>query len=61
MSTAEEDERDTLLADVMRDATSYQSTDTAEKVIERLATALRSDHQKLRQFAKENGVRLKRG
>ena len=58
-STADEDERDTLLADVMKNATASQSKDMAEEVVARLAVvALRSDHQKLRQFGKENGVRL---
>ena len=60
-STSDEDARDTLLADVLRNATAGQSKETAEAVVARLATALQSDHQKLRQFAKENGVRLKRG
>lgn len=60
-STADESERDTLLANLMKDATANQSKGTAEIVIEALARALRSDLQKLRQFGKENGVRLKRG
>jgi hypothetical protein len=57
-STAEESERDMLLANLMKDATANQSKDTTKKVLEALATALRSDLQKIRQFGKENGVRL---
>ena len=50
-----------LLANLMKDATANQSKDTAEKVVAALASALRSDLQKIRQFGKENGVWLKRG
>jgi hypothetical protein len=60
-STADEGNRDTLLANLMSNATAHQSKDTAEKIVELLARRLQTDHQKLREFGKENGVRLKRG
>jgi hypothetical protein len=60
-STADEDRRDAMLAELMKNATAHQSKDTAEKIVERLASGLQSDPQRLRQFGKENGVRLKRG
>jgi hypothetical protein len=60
-STADEDSRDAFLTELLSNATAYQSTDTAEKIVDALAKGLRSDRQKLRQFGKENGVRLKPG
>jgi hypothetical protein len=60
-STADEEHRNEMLGEFMRNATAGQSKDTVEMIVERLATALRTDHQKLRQFGKQNGVRLKRG
>lgn len=59
-STADEDRRDTMLCEVLRNATDGQSPETAELIIERMATALKTECEKLREFAKENGVRLKR-
>ncbi|MGA7640078.1 MAG: hypothetical protein WCB00_24310 [Candidatus Acidiferrales bacterium] len=60
-STADEDSRDVFLTDLLNNATAYQSTDTAEKIVKLLANSLQTDHERLRQFGKENGVRLKRG
>jgi hypothetical protein len=60
-STADDDNRNALPTDLMHNATDQQSKDTAEKIVELLAFRLQTDLQKLRQFGKENGVRLKRG
>jgi hypothetical protein len=58
-STADEDRRDVMLSEMLKNATNGQSRDTAEKIVKRLAEALKSDHKNLRKFAKQCGVRLK--
>src|SRR5271169_6742005 len=58
-STADEDSRDTLLTELMNNATAHQSKDTTEKILKLLAGGLRTDHEKLRQFAKDIGIALK--
>jgi hypothetical protein len=60
-STADEGIQNQMLIDLLRNATDHCSRDAAEEFIERLAILLQSDHKLLRQFARENGVRLKRG
>lgn len=57
-STADEDRRDAMLSELLNNATAYQSKHTAKKIVQQLAVALRSDYEKLKQFGKENGVRL---
>ena len=60
-STADESIRNQMLTDLLRNATDHCSREAAEEFIERLAMLLRSDHKLLRQFARESGVRLRRG
>lgn len=60
-STADEDVRDNMLIEWLQNGTYKQSKDTAEEIVARLADSLKTDLGTLRKFAKENGVRLKKG
>lgn len=60
-STSDEAKRDAMLLDLLQNGTAHQSKETAEEVVRIAATNLKADHETLRRFAKENGVRLKRG
>jgi hypothetical protein len=60
ISTADDLRRDMMLAELLLNATAHQSKETAEKVVARLAAALKSDLVMLRSFAKQAGVRLKK-
>ncbi|HMD30814.1 MAG TPA: hypothetical protein VKG84_02810 [Candidatus Acidoferrales bacterium] len=60
-STADADHQDQLLADLLRNATVHTSIQAAEEVVSRLARDTNSDVISLRAFAKQCGVRLKRG
>jgi hypothetical protein len=61
VSTANEETRDGILLDPIKNATANQSVETTEEILQTLAVRLRLDHQKLRKFAKQNGIRIKRG
>lgn len=60
-STADEDARDLLLHDLIKNGTDHQSKETADVFIQAVAHYLHSDLQALRAFAKQIGVRLPRG
>lgn len=55
-STADEEKRDTLLRDML--TTENVTPEYTEELIKILSDYLRCDHTRLRDFAKENGVRL---
>jgi hypothetical protein len=58
-STADEDRRDRMLADLLKNGTANVSRESAEDYIRFLARYLESEPNLVREFAKENGVRLK--
>src|SRR5882724_1239439 len=58
-SVSSEEIRNKMLTDFLRNATENTSRENAEEVIRCLSERLRSDHQSLRRFAKQSGVRLK--
>lgn len=59
-SAANEEIRNTMLREWLADATYGHSRETNEDVIQAVAYGLRCPLEPLRQFAKENGIRLKR-
>jgi hypothetical protein len=61
VSTASEEGRNAMFSDILRNATFAQSEETNERFIEWLASKLRCDIAQVRRYAKENGVRLKKG
>jgi hypothetical protein len=58
--TADEDVRDSQLSEFLHTATDHTSTDATEAVLDTLAKHLRCDLKALREFAKQNGIKLKR-
>jgi hypothetical protein len=60
-STADAHRQDQLLTDLLQNATVHTSVQAAEEVVSRLARDTNSDLSSLREFAKQRGVRLKRG
>ncbi len=60
-STADADRQDAILADLLRNATVHTSIASAEEVVAKLAKDTKSDVVLLREFAKQCGVRLRRG
>jgi len=60
-STANEDARNLLLHDLLKNGTDHQSKETADAFIKAVAYHFHSDLQTLRRFAKQIGVRLPRG
>src|SRR5271157_719644 len=60
-STADVEKQNRMLFDLLRNATARQSADSAEDVISALASSLNSDKELLREFARQNGIRLRRG
>lgn len=60
-SSANDDVRNEMLTGLMKNGTDNQSKESAENLVRYVAQWLQTDHVKLRAFAKENGVRLKRG
>ena len=54
------EDQNRLLAEWLQDATYLQSPETAEEIMLALAERTRGNLDLLRQFAKQNGVRLKR-
>jgi len=57
--TGDEDVRDRQLSEFLHCVTDHTSTDSTEKVLKRLAQSLHCDYEKMRQFAKENGIKVK--
>jgi hypothetical protein len=55
-----EDIRDQQLDEFLHRLTDNTSTDSTEQMLECMAGYLRCDPRKMRQFAKESGVKLKR-
>ena len=58
-SAKSEDIRNQMLAAWLHDVTDNTSRENAEEVIKTLSVYLRTDHELLRKFAKQQGVRLK--
>ena len=52
--------QNTMLADLLFNATYKQSTEAAEEVIDALCKSLGADREKLRGFARQIGIKLKR-
>ena len=59
-STPSEENQNTMLREWLERATYLQSPATTEEVVAALAYALRCPLEPLREFAKANGIRLKR-
>lgn len=55
---ADEDERNEILADLLDNATSGQSKEKNDETVKCFAELLRTDHLRLREFAKQEGIRL---
>lgn len=60
-SMQDQEQQNRLLSCWIQNATFLQSTTTAEEVLSALARYTRANLEVLRRFAKQNGVRLKRG
>ncbi len=60
-SLARTENQNQILADWLQRATYLQSAETAEEVLACLAAETRADLDRLRRFARQNGVRLRRG
>ncbi len=60
-SAAKVEHQNQLLADWLRDATYLQSAETAEEILARVAENMRGNLELLRRFARQNGVRIRRG
>jgi hypothetical protein len=60
-STAEIEHQNQLLADWLGDATYLQSADTSEEILATVAKHMRGNSELLRRFAKQNGIRIRRG
>jgi hypothetical protein len=60
-STADEEIRNTMLLDILKNGTRTGSVYACEDFVSNLASWLHCDPKVLRQFAKERGVRLRRG
>ena len=54
-------DQNAILADWLRRATHLQSAETSEEVLACLAAHTKGDLELLRRFARENGVRTRRG
>ena len=57
-STANDDIRDQMLLDFLKNGTANVSRKSAEDFVRTLAHHLQSDYELLRKYAKENGIRL---
>ena len=57
-STSSDEIRNEMLGDFLHNATDNTSRASAEEVIKCLSDRLQSDHQLLRKFAKQCGIRL---
>jgi hypothetical protein len=61
VSTASEETRNAMLTSILQNATRWSSTETNEIYVAWLARMLKSDLALLRRFAKQVGVRLRKG
>lgn len=61
ISTADDEIRNSMLVSILKNACTGMSAETNEEFVARLTTLFQCDLQLLRQFAKENGIKLKRG
>ena len=61
VSTGSEEIRDEMLAEILLNATRWSSVEANEEYVAWLARMLKSDLVLLRSFAKQVGVRLRRG
>ena len=61
VSTASDEARDTMLTQILLNATRWSSAEKNEEYVAWLARMLKSDLGLLRSFAKHVGVRLRRG
>lgn len=59
-SSADVAAQNTMLTDLLLNATYKQSSETAEEVIRVMCSSLSADREKLREFAKQIGIKLKR-
>jgi len=57
-STGDEDIRDKMLLECIKNGTDHQSKESSEDFLKTLADDLHSDRSLIRRFARENGVRL---
>jgi hypothetical protein len=60
-STGNVVEQDRLLRDLLRNSTAHMSSESAEAVVVALARDTHADREQLCKFAKQSGVRLRRG
>jgi hypothetical protein len=60
-SATDADAQNAMLSDLLNNATYLQSPETAEDIIDVLSKSLHAHKDKLREFAKGIGIRLKRG
>jgi hypothetical protein len=60
-SAAKIEDQNRLLADWLRDATYLQSADTTEEILAKVAEHMRGNLDLLRSFARQNGIRIRRG
>lgn len=60
-SAAKIEQQNQLLADWLRGATHLQSAETAEEILATIAKHMRGNLELLRRFARQNGVRIRRG
>jgi hypothetical protein len=60
-SASKTEHQNAILADWLRRATHLQSAETAEEVLKCLALSTKGELKLLRRFARENGVRIRRG
>jgi hypothetical protein len=60
-SVASVEAQNTMLADLLRNATYLQSPETAEEIVATLSNSLHANEEQLREFAKTIGIKLKKG
>lgn len=61
VSTASDEARDAMLTAILQNATRWSSVEANEEYVTWLARVLKSDLALLRNFARQVGVRLRRG
>jgi hypothetical protein len=60
-SSSSVEEQNTMLSDLLHNATDLQSAEAAEEVINELCGSLHANKENLREFARVLGIKLKRG
>lgn len=60
-STGNVEQQDRLLRDLLRNSTAHSSVETAAIVVGALARDTHTDREQLRRFAKQRGIRQRRG